>query len=71
MSETKGGNAEQLKQQSFLLPQRLSSKEVIMKQTPGAGGSLRCHSRGKGKKEGTDCAGRTQVIPTTTLQGRC
>lgn len=34
MLETKGGNAEQLKQQSFLLPQRLSSKEVIAKQTP-------------------------------------
>lgn len=34
MLETKGGNAEQLKQQSFLLPQRLSSKEVILKQAP-------------------------------------
>lgn len=53
MPETKGGNAKQLKQQSFLLPQRLSSKEVITKQAPGAGGTLRCHSRGKGKKEGT------------------
>lgn len=34
MLETKGGNAEQLKQQSFLLPQRLLSKEVITKQAP-------------------------------------
>lgn len=61
MPETKGGNAEQLKQQSFLLPQRLSSKEVIMKQAPGAGGALRC-LKGEGKEEGTD-GRKAQVIP--------
>lgn len=38
MPETKGGNAERLKQQSFLLPQRLSSKEVIVKQLRGVAG---------------------------------
>lgn len=69
MPETKGGNAEQLKQQSFLLPQRLSSKEVIMKQAPRAGGTLRCHSRGKGKKEGTDCR-KGAGNPHHNLKGR-
>lgn len=38
MPETKGGSAERLKQQSFLLPQRLSSKEVIVKQLRGLAG---------------------------------
>ena len=69
MPETKGGNVEQLKQQSFLLLQRLSSEEVITKQAPGAGGALRYHSRGKGKKEGTGCrkgAGNPAIAP----QGR-
>lgn len=70
MLETKGGNAEQLKQQSFLLPQRLLSKEVITKQAPRAGRALRCGSMGKGKKEGIDRAGRAQVIPPQPCRAR-
>lgn len=70
MPETKRGNTEQLKQRSFLLLQRLSSEEVITKKAPGGGGALKCHSRGKGKKEGTD--GRKGAgNPATALQGRC
>lgn len=54
MLETMGGNAEQLKQQSFLLPQRLSSKEVIMKQAPrgwwgGGGGAEMLFEEGRGR----------------------
>lgn len=50
MSETKGGNTEQLKQQSFLLPQRLSSKEVVMRQDPGAGGGPKMPFLGQGEE---------------------
>lgn len=54
MLETMGGNTEQLKQQSFLLPQRLSSKEVIMKQAPqgwwgGGGGAEMLFEEGRGR----------------------
>lgn len=51
MPETKGGNAEQLKQQSFLLPQRLSSKEVIMKQAPWGWRGPEMQFEGEGEEE--------------------
>lgn len=67
MPETKGGNTEQLKQQSFLLPQRLSSKEVMMKEAPGAGGALRCLKE-EGEEEGNEDR-KAQVIQTCRAGG--
>lgn len=71
MLETMGGNAEQLKQQSFLLPQRLSSKEVIMKQAPrgwwGVGGGAEMLF-----EEGRHCLGREgSGNPQQSPEGRC
>lgn len=69
MLETMGGNAEQLKQQSFLLPQRLSSKEVIMKQAPrgwwgGGGGAEMLFEEGRGRGKALRGQGGLRESPT-------
>ena len=69
MLETMGGNAEQLKQQSFLLPQRLSSKEVIMKQAPrgwwgGGGGAEMLFEEGRGRAKALRGQGGLRESPT-------